>query len=52
MAVVVLAGGEGRRMGGRKPLRAFGGGTLIGHAVALARTWSSTVAVAVRSRAR
>lgn len=47
-AVVVLAGGEGRRMGGGKPLRPFGETTLIAHAVALARRWSPLVAVAVR----
>jgi molybdopterin-guanine dinucleotide biosynthesis protein A len=49
LAVVVLAGGEGRRMGGGKPQRAFGGGTLLGRAVSLARQWSDAVAVAVRS---
>jgi molybdopterin-guanine dinucleotide biosynthesis protein A len=48
LAVVVFAGGEGRRMGGRKPERAFGGATLIARAVAQARAWSPTVAVAVR----
>lgn len=45
---VVLAGGEGRRMGGGKPLRRLDGRTLIERAVALARTWSGEVAVAVR----
>lgn len=49
VAVVVLAGGEGRRMGGGKALRAYGGTTLVGHAVGLALTWSPVVAVAVRS---
>lgn len=48
-AVVVLAGGEGRRMGGGKPLRAYGEATLVAHAVALARRWSPLVAVAVRA---
>lgn len=47
-AVVVLAGGEGRRMGGDKPLRPFGETTLVAHAVGLARRWSPLVAVAVR----
>jgi len=51
-AVVVLAGGEGRRMGGGKPLRAFGGTSLVAHAVALARIWAPQVAVAVRSAAQ
>ena len=48
-AVVVLAGGQGRRMGGGKALRPFGRTTLAAHAVSLARRWSRTVAVAVRS---
>lgn len=48
-AVVVLAGGEGRRMGGRKPLRRVGSLSLVAHALARARAWSSNVAVAVRS---
>lgn len=36
-------------MGGAKPLRPLGGATLVGRAVALARTYSQTVAVAVRA---
>ena len=48
LAVVVLAGGEGRRMGGRKPERLFDGASLIARAVERARTWSPLVAVAVR----
>jgi molybdopterin-guanine dinucleotide biosynthesis protein A len=51
-AVVVLAGGEGRRMGGGKPLRPFGESTLVAHAVALARRWSPLAAVAVRDPAQ
>jgi len=50
VAVVVLAGGDGRRMGGAKPLRPFGQTTLVGQAVARARRWSPIVAVAVRAR--
>lgn len=50
VAVVVLAGGEGRRMGGGKPLRPFGQTTLVGQAIAHARRWSPLVAVAVRTR--
>ena len=46
--VVVLAGGEGRRMGGGKPLRMLGGMTLVDRAVAQARGWSDAVTVAVR----
>ena len=48
VAVVILAGGEGRRMGGAKPLRILAGEMLIDRAVRQARTWSETVAVAVR----
>jgi molybdopterin-guanine dinucleotide biosynthesis protein A len=47
-AIVVLAGGEGRRIGGGKPLRRLGGETLIGRALARARLWSDAVAIAVR----
>lgn len=48
IAVVVLAGGEGRRIGGGKPLRLLGGRTLIERAVEQARGWSDLVAVSVR----
>ena len=48
IAVVVLAGGEGRRMGGGKPLRMLGGRSLIERAVEQAQGWSSLVAVSVR----
>lgn len=48
LAAVVLAGGDGRRMGGAKPLRRFGGTTLVGQALACARSYSDDVAVAVR----
>lgn len=48
IAVVILAGGEGRRMGGNKPLRRLGGQTLIDCALDQARGWSPLVAVAVR----
>jgi molybdopterin-guanine dinucleotide biosynthesis protein A len=50
--VAVLAGGEGRRMGGVKALRPFRGTTLLAHAVALARRWSDEVAVVVRDPAQ
>ncbi len=46
--VVILAGGEGSRIGGSKPLRRLAGRTLIDRAVALACGYSSTVAVACR----
>lgn len=49
LAVVILAGGEGRRMGGGKPLHRLGGRSLISIAVDRARSWSPLVAVSVRS---
>ena len=52
VAVVILAGGEGRRIGGGKPLRTFGEERLIDRALAHARTWSDLVAIAVRNRAQ
>lgn len=52
IAVVVLAGGEGRRIGGNKPMRLLGDTSLIDRAVELGRQWSDSVAVAVRSEAQ
>lgn len=49
---VVLAGGEGRRMGGGKPLRLLKGKPLIAQATDLARSWSRDIAVAVRDPAQ
>jgi len=46
--IAVLAGGEGRRMGGIKALRPFRGAPLVAHALGLARRWSDQVVVAVR----
>jgi molybdopterin-guanine dinucleotide biosynthesis protein A len=51
-AVVVLAGGEGRRIGGGKPLRRLAGETLVARAVRTARGWSDEVRVAVRDEAQ
>jgi molybdopterin-guanine dinucleotide biosynthesis protein A len=48
-AVVILAGGEGRRMGGDKPLRRLGGLSLLDRAVACARSWSDEIAISARS---
>jgi molybdopterin-guanine dinucleotide biosynthesis protein A len=48
LIVAVLAGGEGRRMGGVKALRMFRGAPLLAHAVSLARRWSVEVVVVVR----
>lgn len=47
-AVVILAGGEGRRMGGGKPSRLLAGRSLIERALALAHRWSDKIAVAIR----
>jgi molybdopterin-guanine dinucleotide biosynthesis protein A len=48
VAVVILAGGEGLRIGGEKPLRRLGGMRLIDRALRLARGWSDAIAIAVR----
>ena len=48
VAVVVLAGGQGSRIGGGKPLRMLAGKSLIERALDHARRWSALVAVAVR----
>jgi len=48
VAVVILAGGEGRRIGGGKPLKRFGGERLVDRALRHARSWSNLVAIAVR----
>lgn len=48
LCVVVLAGGEGRRIGGGKPQRQLAGQTLLARALALAGSWSAHVAIAVR----
>jgi molybdopterin-guanine dinucleotide biosynthesis protein A len=48
VAVVILAGGEGTRIGGDKPLLTLGGERLIDRAVQQARQWSKVAAVAVR----
>ena len=46
LAVVVLAGGEGRRIGGGKPERLLGAERLIDHALRQARRWSAIIGVA------
>lgn len=48
LPVVILAGGEGRRMGGGKPLRRLDGRPLLDHALTAARAWSASIAVCVR----
>lgn len=48
IVTVVLAGGEGRRIGGGKPLRLLGERPLLDHAIEQARQWSDQVAIALR----
>ncbi len=48
MRIVILAGGEGRRIGGGKPDRLLGGETLLERALRTARRWSDEVLVAAR----
>lgn len=49
VAVAVLAGGDGSRIGGGKPLISLGGKTLIERAFERARSWSYHATVAIRS---
>jgi len=46
--VVILAGGEGSRIGGDKPLRLLGGSRFIDRAIAYAQRLSPVVAVSMR----
>ena len=48
IAVAILAGGAGSRIGGAKPLRLLAGIRLIDRALLLARGWSDTIVIAVR----
>lgn len=48
IAVVILAGGEGSRIGGNKPLRMLGGTSLLDRALLYAEGLSGLRAVAVR----
>lgn len=48
VACVVLAGGQGVRIGGDKPHRQLGGRSLLARALDQARQWSGDIAVAVR----
>ena len=52
VVAIVLAGGEGRRIGGAKPLRHFRGERLIDRALRHARSWADLVAIAVREPAQ
>lgn len=49
LAVAVLAGGEGSRIGGGKPLIVLGGKTLVERAFERARNWSDCTVVSLRS---
>lgn len=49
VAVAVLAGGQGSRIGGSKPLIRFAGKTLIDRAFERACEWSNLVTVSIRS---
>ena len=49
MRIVILAGGEGRRIGGGKPQRLLSGETLLNRALRRARSWSDEVLVAARA---
>lgn len=48
VAVVILAGGEGSRIGGRKPSRMLAGERLIDRAMRLAGQWSNLIAISIR----
>jgi molybdopterin-guanine dinucleotide biosynthesis protein A len=49
LAVAVLAGGEGSRIGGGKPLIKLGGKSLVQQAFERARNWSNQAVVVIRS---
>ena len=49
VAVVILAGGEGSRIGGAKPLKRLAGERLIDRALRTAASWSNQIAIAVRN---
>jgi molybdopterin-guanine dinucleotide biosynthesis protein A len=49
-AVVILAGGEGSRIGGGKPLRLLKDRSLLDRAIRRALSWSEEVTIAARSR--
>lgn len=52
VAVVILAGGEGRRIGGGKPLKRFRGERLVDRALRQAQQWSDLIVIAVREAAQ
>jgi molybdenum cofactor guanylyltransferase len=50
--IVIATGGEGRRMGGAKPMRELAGRSLLDHALAWAAQHSDMLALAVRDEAQ
>lgn len=51
-AIVIAAGGDGRRLGGDKPQRTLGGRSLLAHAIIRAAVQSDCLALAVRDPAQ
>lgn len=49
---MILAGGEGRRIGGGKPLKRFRGERLVDRALRQAQIWSDLIVIAVREAAQ
>ncbi len=52
IAIAILAGGSGSRIGGHKPLRRLDGISLIERARALAESWSANVVIVGRNPAQ
>lgn len=48
IGAVIIAGGDGRRIGGNKPVRRLAGRSLLEHVLAQVRAWNLPCAVAVR----
>jgi len=48
LLILILAGGEGDRIGGEKPFQHLGGSRLIDHALSCARQYGDEIAVSVR----
>lgn len=51
-AIIIAAGGEGRRMGGAKPQAVLAGQSLLSHAIGWATRHSDACAIAVRDAAQ
>ncbi len=48
LAAVILAGGQGKRLGGQKAIAIFHGASLVAHAIAQARRSCSDIAICVQ----